>query len=206
MITAKTLLNEQSRNNIIKLDDGYQIFKNIRSSPPYFENKKKNLMAMIHQLGIPTLFISLSAADIKWIDLLSSIKTLLTNRLCSNHVAYQMGTCDSSTVHPIASSRNALHHHHCSIEEILVWWVVPTQQRVSKAVSSTCCRPQKCNLLKEPLPKSPFKAECLPPWRCLQSSDVHPSSTQRLRGQLLAAPPPLIVVLWLYSLSCGGGT
>ena len=79
-ITAKTLLNEQSRNNIVKLDDGYQIFKNIRSSPPYFENKKKNLMAMIRQLGIPTLFISLSAADTKWIDLLSSIKRLLTNR------------------------------------------------------------------------------------------------------------------------------
>ena len=38
-ITAKTLLNEQSRNNIVKLDDGYHIFKNIRSSPPYFENK-----------------------------------------------------------------------------------------------------------------------------------------------------------------------
>ena len=89
-ITAKTLLNEQSRNNIVKLDDGYQVFKNIRSSPPYFENRKKNLMGMLRQLGIPTLFISLSAADTKWIDLLSSIKTLLTNRLCPNKEIEQM--------------------------------------------------------------------------------------------------------------------
>ena len=106
-ITAKTLLNEQSRNNIVKLDDGYQIFKNIRSSPPYFENKKKNLMAMIRQLGIPTLFISLSAADTKWIDLLSSIKTLLTNRLCPNEEIEQMSwseKCKLISTHPTICS------------------------------------------------------------------------------------------------------
>ena len=51
-ITAKTLLNKESRDNIVKLDDGYQIFKTIRCSSPYFENKKKNVMAMIRQLGI----------------------------------------------------------------------------------------------------------------------------------------------------------
>ena len=39
------------------------------SSPPYVEHKRKDLMAMISQLGIPTLFISLSAADTKWLEL-----------------------------------------------------------------------------------------------------------------------------------------
>ena len=48
-------------------------FKNVRSSPPYFESKKKELMAMIRQLGIPTLFISLSAAHTKWTELLQAI-------------------------------------------------------------------------------------------------------------------------------------
>ena len=72
-ITAQTLLDKQQRQNIINYDDGYWIFKNIRSSPPYFEHKKKELMAMIQQLGIPTLFISLSAADTKWVELLRSI-------------------------------------------------------------------------------------------------------------------------------------
>ena len=72
-ITVQTLLDEKLRQDIVKYDDGYRIFKNIRSSPPYFEQKKKDLMAMIRQLGIPTLFISLSAADTKWIELLRSI-------------------------------------------------------------------------------------------------------------------------------------
>ena len=92
-----------------------------------------------------------------------------------------------------------------NVEKISVRWVMPTQQHVSKAVSSTRCEPQKCNMLKEPLLTSPLKAECLPPRWYLQSSQVDTSSAQRLHGQLLVAPP-LIVVLWLYSLSCGGGT
>ena len=45
-ITAKTLLNKETREKIVKYDDGYRIFKNIRSSPPYFEHKRKDLMAI----------------------------------------------------------------------------------------------------------------------------------------------------------------
>ena len=41
-------------------------------------------MAMICQLGIPTLFISLSAADTKWLELLQSIYKL-TNKKNITH-------------------------------------------------------------------------------------------------------------------------
>ena len=67
------MLDTETRQEIVKYDDGYKIFKNVHSSPPYFESKKKELMAMIRQLGIPTLFISLSAADTKWTELLQTI-------------------------------------------------------------------------------------------------------------------------------------
>ena len=72
-ITAKTLLHTETRQEIVKYDDGYKIFKNVHSSPPYFKSKKKELMAMIRQLEIPTSFISLSAADTKWTELLQAI-------------------------------------------------------------------------------------------------------------------------------------
>ena len=101
-------MNKESRDNIVKLDDGYQIFKTIRCSPPYFENKKKNVMAMIRQLGIPSLFISLSAADTKWTNLLSSIQTLLTNKLCSNEEIEKMTWSQKCTLissHPTACSQ-----------------------------------------------------------------------------------------------------
>ena len=47
IITAETQHDKEQRQNIVNYDDGYRIFKNIRSSPPYFEHKKKKLMAMI---------------------------------------------------------------------------------------------------------------------------------------------------------------
>ena len=40
-ITAKTLLDKDSRDQIVKLDEGYHIFRTIRNSPAYFEAKKK---------------------------------------------------------------------------------------------------------------------------------------------------------------------
>ena len=47
MITASMLLNEQERNNIVKLDEGYYIFRTIHSSPAYFDAKKKDVMPMV---------------------------------------------------------------------------------------------------------------------------------------------------------------
>ena len=62
-ITAETLLDKSLRQNVINLDEGYLIFRTIRNSPAYFENKRKEIMAMVRQLGLPSLFFSLSAAD-----------------------------------------------------------------------------------------------------------------------------------------------
>ena len=46
-ITARTLLDKEQCNNIVKLDEGYYIFCTIRSSPAYFDTKKKDVMAMV---------------------------------------------------------------------------------------------------------------------------------------------------------------
>ena len=43
--------------SLVKLDEGYKIFRTIRNSPQYWENQKKEDFAMLRQLGLPTLFI-----------------------------------------------------------------------------------------------------------------------------------------------------
>lgn len=47
--------------------------KNIRGSPPYYRRTFYDLLAMIRQLGMPTWFVTLSAADLKWPDMISTI-------------------------------------------------------------------------------------------------------------------------------------
>ena len=57
--TAGYILNDNMGESLAKLDEGYKIFKTIRNSPQYWENQKNDVFAMIRQLGLPTLFISL---------------------------------------------------------------------------------------------------------------------------------------------------
>ncbi|XP_070548510.1 uncharacterized protein [Ptychodera flava] len=63
------LLNPEKVTELLRLDDGFYIFRDLRNSPPYLEKRKKDVFAMIRQLGLPTWFTSLSSADTKWIDL-----------------------------------------------------------------------------------------------------------------------------------------
>ena len=79
-VTAKDALNTDLLDNLVRLDEGYYIFRSLRNSPPYFESKKRELFAMIRQLGLPTWFMSLSSADSKWIDLLQILGKLVDNR------------------------------------------------------------------------------------------------------------------------------
>ena len=47
--------------------------QNIRGSPPYWERTTKYLFAMLRQLGIPTFFITLPAADRRWPEIIEAI-------------------------------------------------------------------------------------------------------------------------------------
>ena len=62
-ITAATLLDQKQREDICRVNDGYQIYKDIPNTAPYFEKLGRETRAMVHQLKNPAIFISLSSAD-----------------------------------------------------------------------------------------------------------------------------------------------
>lgn len=66
----------------IRMNEGYHVLRNLRGSPPNWEKAKKNVFAMIRQLGIPTWFCSFSAAETKWTSLLQTLGRLI------NHIEY----------------------------------------------------------------------------------------------------------------------
>ena len=65
------LRDADSINKLIKFDDGYRVLKDLRGSPPYWEKAKRDLYAIIRQLGAAQLFITLSAAETRWSHLLN---------------------------------------------------------------------------------------------------------------------------------------
>ena len=68
---------------MIRKDDAYRFLKNVRGSLAYFQRVTYDVLAMIRQLGLPTWFLTLSAADMQWPDVIQTIAgqygTILTN-------------------------------------------------------------------------------------------------------------------------------
>ena len=79
-ITVADLLTPGFIEKLTMQDDGYRVLRTLRGSPPYWEAAKKDVFAMIRQLGIPTWFCSFSAAETKWKPLLNSLSKLLNGK------------------------------------------------------------------------------------------------------------------------------
>ena len=79
-ITANAILQEGAVDNLVSGDQGYHILRPVRGSPPFWELKKKELLAMVRQLECPTFFFTLSAAETKWAELLGILKTLVEKK------------------------------------------------------------------------------------------------------------------------------
>ena len=76
-LTAGHLKQEGALERLVHLDEGYKFLRALRGSPPYFERAKKDIFAMIRQLGPATLFCSFSSAETKWIHLLRILGKLV---------------------------------------------------------------------------------------------------------------------------------
>ena len=75
-ITVAEARDSTYLDKLVQLDEGYYIFRQLRNSPAYLEARKKDIFAMIRQLSLPTWFMSLSAADTRWTDLLRMLAKL----------------------------------------------------------------------------------------------------------------------------------
>ena len=74
-LTAGHLKQPGTLERLVHLDEGYKF-----RSPPYFEKAKKDIFAMIRQLGPATLFCSFSSAETQWIHLLRILGKLVDDK------------------------------------------------------------------------------------------------------------------------------
>ena len=72
-LDAGMLKNPQHIHNLFKKDRAYSFLKSIRGTPPYWQKMFYEVLSMIRTLGIPTWFLTLSAADMKWPEVIQAI-------------------------------------------------------------------------------------------------------------------------------------
>ena len=67
------LKNPKVMNRLVKTEQAYKFLKNVRGSPAYWQHELYELLAMLHSLGIPTWFMTFSAADLHWIEMIEAV-------------------------------------------------------------------------------------------------------------------------------------
>ena len=72
-VTAGLLRQSKNLNAMMRNDSAIKFLKNVRGSPAYWQRVLYDVMAMVRQLGIPTWFLTLSAADMQWPEIIQSI-------------------------------------------------------------------------------------------------------------------------------------
>jgi hypothetical protein len=135
-LLAKDIKYKVNLEKIMKSDIGYIDFKNIRTSLDYLQQNKKNIFAMIRQLGLPTFFITFTSAEHCWYPLVVSISDLHRNKKCkkqtdtleNNRIDYLIRkdpmTCTQYYRHIINSLRQLICHDETVFEKITDYFFV----------------------------------------------------------------------------------
>ena len=79
-IKAGELKQTGALEKLVRHDEGFKFLRALRGSPPYFEKAKKDIFAMIRQLGPASLFCSFSSAETQWTHLLRILGKLVNNK------------------------------------------------------------------------------------------------------------------------------
>ena len=71
-MTKEDVINVK-HEHLVRYNRTFEVFKNMRGTSSYYQQAKKNLMAMLRQKGCPTLFVTMSCAEYKWTELVRQI-------------------------------------------------------------------------------------------------------------------------------------
>merc|ERR1712126_748211 len=80
----KDTLRALTKTEIERSDLGFKAFKNVRGTTPYFEAKKKDLIAMIRQIGPPHIFFTKSVHETTMLPLIKSLQEKDKNKVISD--------------------------------------------------------------------------------------------------------------------------
>ena len=76
-ITAGVLHNP----NAVRTEQAYKFPKNVSGSPAYWQTELYDVLVILHSLGIPTWFLTLSAADLHWPKIIQAIAVQIEQHL-----------------------------------------------------------------------------------------------------------------------------
>lgn len=121
-ITVGQVLDDTSFDQLVRLNEGYRVLRTLRGSPAYWENAKRDVFAMIRQLGIPTWFCSFLAAETKWVSVLKILHKTLFNKILTDEETGNLTweeKCDLIRKDPVTCARYFNHRFQVFLSHVL---------------------------------------------------------------------------------------
>ena len=94
-ITAGQLCNPAVVEQLVRNEQAYKFLKNVRGSPAYRQDQLYDVLAMLQTLIIPTWFLTLSAANLHWPEMIQAVAVQFGKKL-SQKDALKMSISDRS--------------------------------------------------------------------------------------------------------------
>ena len=116
--------NEQCVKNLIFKDQAYLFLRSIPGSPPYWQKFMYEVIAMVHvqQLGIPTWFMTLSCADLRWHELFHILSRVRGENMTDEEIenlSYNE-KCSLLNLNPVIVAKHFQHRVETFFKDVLL--------------------------------------------------------------------------------------
>ena len=114
--------NEQCVKNLIFKDQAYLFLRSIPGSPPYWQKFMYEVIAMVQQLGIPTWFLTLSCADLRWHELFHILSRVRGKNITDEEIdnlSYNE-KCSLLNLNPVIVAKHFQHRVETFFKDVLL--------------------------------------------------------------------------------------
>lgn len=115
-MTRTSKLKRFNFKTMVIINSYFSCLRGVRSSPSYWAQQEKKIMAMLRQLGVPTFFITLSAAESHWPELLVILMKTVHGRDINEEAATQLTSLEKASLirsDPVTCARYFDHRYRC---------------------------------------------------------------------------------------------
>ena len=116
-VRVKDVTDVKNRAILEKTTPFFNEFKLMRGTYQYFQNIRKDVFAMIRQLGRPTFFLTISMADMRWVELHAGLYKVVSTRVRSGSEKQQIEHLIRSD--PVTCARYYVHRRQALFKHLL---------------------------------------------------------------------------------------
>ena len=127
-IQGQSVTASEIKSNVNKLkslicqDQAYLFLRQIPGTPPYWQKFMYEVVAMVKQLGIPTWFMTLSCADLRWTELFQIIAKTQGKNITEEEIealSYNE-RCSMLNLNPVVVAKHFQHRVESFFTEVLL--------------------------------------------------------------------------------------